>query len=302
MLKKPKITVIGSANMDLVTNIDRFPTPGETMFGSDFHQFAGGKGANQAVAASRLGAEVTFVGCVGDDDYGKQIIDKLSTENINIDNIVTLKDTPTGIANILVTKSDNIITVVPGANYEFKKELVESKKDVILNSDLVLLQLEIPLKTVESVIDIAHRGNVPIILNPAPAVALKKDVLKKVDFITPNETELKLLTLDNDEKLEVLFEKLFKLGSNHVIMTYGKKGAVYGNQNKGLEYFKSYDVEVVDTTGAGDTFNGALAVSIARGKAINEAIDFANRAAALSTTKVGAQTGMPTNKEVLDYI
>lgn len=302
MNRKPKVTIIGSANIDLVTQIDRFPGPGETILGNDFHQFLGGKGANQAVAASRLGANVTFIGSVGYDTFGNQIVDNLRKEKVNVDHIITIPDISSGIANIQVAEKDNIITVIPGANSKLTKEYIHSLLEVILASDIVVLQLEIPLETVGVAIEYAYEGNIPVILNPAPAVSLPNELLRKVTYITPNESEIAILTSNKGQDFEVLFKEMFALGTKHIVMTHGKDGVIYGDSQRHLQYFPSFNVEVMDTTGAGDTFNAAFAVSIARGKSAEEAIVYGNAAAALSITKLGAQTGMPTEEEVSQFL
>lgn len=299
-MNKPKVTVIGSANIDLVTQTEAFPMPGETLLGKGFHHFPGGKGANQAVAAARLGGDVTFIGCVGDDDYGRQIKENLQIENVNVEHMLTSEIVESGIANIVVAEKDNAIIVIPGANHELNPEYVQSLTDVILASDVVVLQLEIPIESVETAVSVAHKGNIPIVLNPAPAVPLSEELLQQITYITPNETEIKVLTAEEDIKRS--FEKLFVIGSKNVILTRGSKGVAYGSSEKqSVQHYEACRVEVTDTTGAGDTFNAAFAISIAEGNNISHAINYANAAAGLSITKLGAQTGMPTFKEVEEF-
>ncbi|WOV88161.1 ribokinase [Sporosarcina oncorhynchi] len=302
MQRKPKVTVIGSANVDLVIETDRFPSPGETILGNTFHQFLGGKGANQAVAASRLGADVTFIGSVGEDIFGQQIVDNLRKEKVNVEHVLTIPTVSSGIANIQVAENDNIITVIPGANANLTEEYIQSLSAVIVASDIVVLQLEIPLEAVTIAIEIADKGNVPVILNPAPAVPLPEDLLRKVTFITPNETEMAILTSNAGQDFSVLFQQMFALGSKSVVMTYGKHGVIYGERQRELQNYPALTVQAIDTTGAGDTFNAAFAVCIACGKSVEEAIVYANAAAALSITKLGAQTGMPTEDEVNRFL
>lgn len=299
-MNKPKVTVIGSANIDLVTQTNSFPKLGETLLGKDFQHFPGGKGANQAVAAARLGGDVTFIGCVGDDDYGKQIKENLQIENVNVEHIFTSEIVESGIANIVVAEKDNAIIVIPGANHELNPEYVHSLADVILASDVIVLQLEIPIETVKAAVSVAHKGNIPIVLNPAPALPLPEELLQQITYITPNETEIKVLT--DEEDIDRSIEQLFAIGSKNVILTRGHKGVAYGSsENQSVRHYEACRVEVTDTTGAGDTFNAAFAVSIAEGKNISEAINYANAAAGLSITKLGAQTGMPTFKEVKEF-
>lgn len=303
MVQNPKITVIGSANIDLVTETNRYPKLGETLLGKRFHQFPGGKGANQAVAASRLGAEVTFIGCVGQDDYGKQVIDNLTKESVNVNHVVVNSRVETGIANITVAEDDNAIIVVPGANSSLRPEHIQALEEIIHKSDVVVLQLEIPIETVEAAVHIAYQKGVPIILNPAPAAKLTKEILKKITYITPNESEIAFLTSESEEaSLESLFTNMYNLGSNYVIMTCGERGVYYGDSSSSLQHVEACSVKTIDTTGAGDTFNAAFAVSIAMGNSIQDAIEYANSAAALSVTKLGAQTGMPTIEEVEKFI
>ncbi|WP_042146605.1 ribokinase [Paucisalibacillus sp. EB02] len=303
MVQRSKITVIGSANIDLVTETNRYPKLGETLLGNKFHQFPGGKGANQAVAASRLGAEVTFIGCVGQDDYGKQVIDNLTNESVNVNHVIVNSSVETGIANITVAEDDNAIIVVPGANSMLAPEHIKSLEEIIHTSDVVVLQLEIPIETVEAAVNIAYQKKIPVILNPAPAAKLSEDLLNKITYITPNESEIAFLTSESEEaSIESLFANMYNHGSNYVIMTCGERGVFYGNPTNNLQHVKACLVETIDTTGAGDTFNAAFAVSIATGKSIADAIDYANSAAALSVTKLGAQTGMPTCKEVDIFI
>lgn len=303
MVNGPKITVIGSANVDLVIQADRFPQPGETILGHAFNQFMGGKGANQAIAASRLGSDVTFVGCVGDDLYGKEVKVNLENENVNIEHVVTEHDITTGIANILVAESDNIITVIPGANHRLTATHMENLEEVIASSDAVVLQLEILFDTVEKVVELANKHDVPVILDPAPAAQLSNDLLKKVNYMTPNESEMRLLSGEETNNFDVQFQKMFAIGVKHVIMTRGASGVLYANKDEQtIQSFRAYEVDVVDTTGAGDTFCAAFAVAIAGNKSISEAIQFATAAASLSTTKLGAQTGMPTETEVIQFM
>src|SRR5690625_1585890 len=303
MLQVPKITVIGSANIDLVIQADRFPQPGETMLGNAFNQFMGGKGANQAVAASRLGADVTFIGCVGDDLYGENVKANLQKEKVNIEHVVTVQDTTTGLANILVAENDNVITVIPGANYRLTYDHVVELEETIATSDAIVLQLEILLDTVEKAVELAHKHDVPIILDPAAAAKLSDHLLSKVNYITPNESEMKMLSVTQTNDHAKQFQKMFSIGVEHVIMTRGAEGVIYGNkEQQTMENYDAFQVNVVDTTGAGDTFCAAFAVAIAKGKLISEAIHFATAAASLSTTKLGAQIGMPTEEEVEQFM
>lgn len=300
MSKNPKITIIGSLNIDLVTTSKRFPKEGETILGDYFEKYPGGKGANQAVAAARLGASVSMIGCVGDDFHGRHIKKHLEKENINTDAIFTLGHANTGIAQISTAKEENKIIVVPGANYDFNVNMLEESKDLLKQSDIVVLQLEIPMKIIEETIKMANSYNVPVILNPAPAIDISSKILSGVSFITPNNRELSQLTnieLNTLEKYTDAFNDLHRKGVNNVIVTRGGEGVLF-SERKIIKKVESEQVDVVDTTGAGDTFNGALSVALAKGNSLFEAVKYANFAAALSTTKKGAQTGMPFDSDL----
>jgi ribokinase len=291
-----KVTVIGSINMDLVTSTTQIPKVGETVLGNSFHSIPGGKGANQAVAAARLGADVTMIAAVGNDSFGKTLVEHLTNEGINTENIIKVKDTSTGIASIIVSEADNSIIVVPGANNHVTPEGIEKHEDKIINSDIILLQLEIPVKSVIRAVELAKKHGVRTILNPAPIQKLPKELLEMVDYLTPNEHEQALL-FDSIGGTE---EELAKY-KEKCIVTKGSKGVmIYKNGEK--NEIPSIQVEAVDTTGAGDSFNGALAVALCDGLEIEEACRFANVVGAISVTKLGAQTGMPTKKEVEEFL
>jgi ribokinase len=265
--------------MDLVTSTTQIPKVGETVLGNSFHSIPGGKGANQAVAAARLGADVTMIAAVGNDSFGKTLVEHLTNEGINTENIIKVKDTSTGIASIIVSEADNSIIVVPGANNHVTPDVIDKHGDKIINSDIILLQLEIRT-----------------ILNPAPIQKLPKELLEMVDYLTPNEHEQALL-FDSIGGTE---EELAKY-KEKCIVTKGSKGVmIYKNGEK--NEIPSIQVEAVDTTGAGDSFNGALAVALCDGLDIEEACRFANVVGAISVTKLGAQTGMPTKKEVEEFM
>jgi ribokinase len=290
-----KITIIGSINMDLVTSTNVIPKGGETILGNSFHTIPGGKGANQAVAAARLGADVTMIGCVGDDSFGQNLRDHLNHQGINTENVESVPNMASGIASITLSEGENRIIVVPGANNYVTPEFINKNEESIANSSMLLLQLEIPLVSVIRAAELAKKHHVPIILNPAPIQRLPKELLEMVDYLTPNEHEQEMLfaSLNGTEReLEKLKEKC--------IVTKGAKGVVV-HQNGELE-IPSFQVEVVDTTGAGDSFNGALAVALCEGFELVEACQFANAVGAISVTKLGAQSGMPTRKEVEEFL
>jgi ribokinase len=293
-MKKPMITVLGSINMDLVTVTEFMPNQGETLLGQSFSTFPGGKGANQAVAAARLGADVVMLGKVGADLFGSKIIDLLHKENVNENYIEISTEKETGTASIIVSNQDNRIIVVPGANNEVTPEWVLDHEEQIKNSDLLLLQLEIPLKSVVKATEIANKHGIPVILNPAPIQKLPIKLLKGVTYLTPNEHEFKQL-LNQASKDEI---ELIKAKS---IVTKGEKGVEF-QLNKQQICLEAMQVEVIDTTGAGDTFNGALAVALTRKQSLGDAVYFATVAASISITKMGAQTGMPCISEIEEIL
>ncbi|ADC49330.1 ribokinase [Alkalihalophilus pseudofirmus OF4] len=302
MNQRPKVTVIGSSNVDYVVRASKYPKVGETIIGSEFTQFMGGKGANQAVAAARLGADVTFITAIGEDSQGSEIKDNLLKENVNVEGIHKDTDESSGIAFINVSDDTNKITVIPGANYKLKPEHIEIQKTAISSADIVLIQMEIPIDTVIKAMEVACEFNIPIILNPAPAQILSEELLGKATYLTPNVTEMQVITglpLSNQQSIQDGFSLLFNQRVKNIILTRGEEGVLFGSHDEPLlREVQSMKVHPVDTTGAGDTFNGGLAYSLACGNDLEAAIQFANVAAALSVTKHGAQSGMPTLKEV----
>ncbi len=278
-MKEPKITVVGSINMDLLTGMSKMPQQGETLVGNDFAMKPGGKGANQAVAAARLGADVKFIGKVGDDALGVDLLSHMKQEGIDIKYIDSEKGKSTGIANVLLYDKDNRIIFVSGANEAVTADDVARKKDVLLGSDIVIMQMEIPIETIIWCVEFCYENNIPVIVNPAPATDLPNEIWEKCTFITPNEAEARQLGLNQ------FSEKL--------ITTLGSQGAQYRDST-----IATYQANVVDTTGAGDTFNGTLAYYIATGYQVEDAILRANAAASLAIEKLGAQEGMPTRERV----
>ncbi|MFJ8530758.1 ribokinase [Bacillus sp. NPDC094106] len=289
----PNIAVVGSISMDLVAVSSKRPKAGETVIGEAFHTAPGGKGANQAVAAARLGANVAMVGAVGNDDYGKLVRNNLENEHIFIDYVVPVTDETTGIAHIVLAEEDNSIIVVQGANRLVNEQLVDRAKALLVKADMVVLQLEIPLETVKYVLAICEEHNIPVMLNPAPAQVLSTDILEKATYITPNEHECRIVLDDFESPIEELLAKY----PNKLLMTEGGQGVRFHNGTE-IVHVPSISVEVVDTTGAGDTFNGALAVALSEGETLQKAIRFANIAGGLSVTRLGAQGGMPTREKV----
>ncbi|PLS15752.1 ribokinase [Bacillus sp. M6-12] len=293
-MKKPVITVLGSINMDLVTVTNLIPNQGETLIGQSFSTFPGGKGANQAVAAARLGAEVCMLGKVGADLFGSKLKDILRQEGVNEKYVDIATENETGTATIIVSNHDNRIIVVPGANNEVTPEWVIAHEEQIQNSDLLLLQLEIPIESVITATEIANKYGIPVILNPAPFQNIPKNLLEGLTYITPNEHEYKqLLDQATNEEIEQIKDKS--------IVTKGEKGVEFHLNNQKTT-INAITVEVLDTTGAGDTFNGALAVALSKKHNLKDAVLFATVAASISTTKMGAQTGMPALTEIEDVL
>lgn len=255
----------------------------------------GGKGANQAVAASRLGATVYMIGCVGDDAYGTLMKEALEGSGVKTDYVETLSGITTGTAHITLAEGDNSIIVIKGANDKVSCEMIDKDWDVISSSALVMLQHEIPMDTIGYIIDRCFEAGVPVMLNPAPYTDIPKEWVRKVTYLTPNEHEAALM-FDGMDRDKILISEAGK-----VIMTVGKDGVVYGEAGKVVKV-AGFTVPVVDTTGAGDTFNGAFAAARCEGMDIQEAIRFANAAAALSVGKIGAQGGMPWRKEVEEML
>lgn len=287
------ITVIGSINMDIVVETNVFPKQGETVFGQAFHTVPGGKGANQAVAIARLGGDVHMVGALGRDAFGKELRTILTQQNINGD-LVADVDTATGIASITLFDEDNRIIVVPGANYEVTNASIDAARDLIAQSDLVVMQLEIPQATVAYALDVCQQVGTKVLLNPAPAENFKAEWMDRVAYFTPNETECADI-FGGD--VEAALEKY----PNQLIVTLGGDGARYFDGKRHV-FVKGFKTKPVDTTGAGDTFNGAFAYALTNGQTITEAVEFANIAASLSVEKFGAQGGMPNYAAVMERL
>lgn len=292
-----KIYVIGSANTDMVVKTEFLPGPGETVLGGTFFMNAGGKGANQAVAAARLGGDVVFVGRVGDDIFGKQTIEGLQKEKIDTRFVSEDKENPSGTALITVNaEGENCIVVAPGAN----SKLTAAQLPDLREAEIILMQLEIPIETIETAAEKAKEHMQRVIINPAPAQHLSDALLKDLFLITPNETEADHLTgVSVNDKLTArkAAEVLIRKGVQHVIITMGKQGAYYKSADKEL-MIEAPVVEVADTTAAGDTFSGAIAVALTEDKNWEDAIRFAIRAASISVTRLGAQASVPYRNEI----
>jgi ribokinase len=307
--KRPHVVVVGSLNMDLVVQMPSIPKPGETLLGGRFETFPGGKGANQAVAAARLGAQVTLIGRVGDDAFGKQLIETARREGINVNYICVDHTEATGVALITVdAQGQNSISVASGANFTLTAQQVKNAFDQLDSVDLLVMPLETPLETIEIAAQLAKRQNAQIILNPAPARELSSDLLELVDIIIPNEHETAFMTgidIQDEEDEYKAAATLLTSGVGCVVLTLGSQGAVVLEGTPGYpEYHRiqSFDVEAVDTTAAGDAFVGALATGMGEGMALLDAAWFANAAAGISVTRPGAQPSLPTRQEVEDFL
>lgn len=297
-----KILVVGSLNLDLVCQVKYHVRTGETIFGSDLKQFPGGKGANQAYAASSLGGHVEMLGTVGKDDSGKMLSDNLKSVGVNVDHLQWVNSQATGTAFISVNQEgNNSIIVIPGANLTCNTAYIEKYISSIEQSNIVLLQMEIPTETIYYTIEKAREKGKTIIVNPAPAQEIPTHILKKIDYLTPNESELELLSgmpCNTVEEIESAAVSLLSKGVKNIIVTLGDKGALYMN-GESKSYVPGHKVTAVDTTAAGDCFNGAFAVALSEGLDVKEAIHFANKAASISVTRVGAQSSIPKRNELI---
>ncbi|MGE5614260.1 MAG: ribokinase [Bacillota bacterium] len=299
-----KICVIGSLNMDIAIHTPRLPAMGETIIGSGFMTIPGGKGANQAVAAARLGGDVTMVGHVGDDAFGNSLKQNLQANGVDVRHVKTMRNTPTGIAVIVIKDGNNFIILDSGANFTIKAKDIMEVENVIKESDMLLLQMEIPQEAIEQAVDIANKYGVKVLLNPAPARNMSDDFLAKVDIITPNESECEYIAgmaLESIKDAEEAVKYLRGKGIGQVVVTLGGRGVVYNSGDRVL-YKPVPEVRVVDTTAAGDSFTGALAVALTNGKSIDEAVDFANIVGTLTVMKKGAQTSLPYIQEVEEFL
>ncbi|PXX38560.1 ribokinase [Undibacterium pigrum] len=302
---KPRITVVGSVNMDLVFRTPRMPAVGETLHGHEFCQIPGGKGANQAVAAARQGAQVSFIGAVGDDGFGSFSRDCLAAEGMELSHLARVAGTATGVAGILVDDSgSNSIVLAAGANATLTAAQVEAATAAIAGAQLLVCQLETPLPTVTRAIEIARAQGVKVILNPAPAQDLTDALLAQVDYLILNETEasqLSGITVTDQISAKAASEQILQRGTATVLLTMGEHGALITDE-AGSQFIPAVKVDVVDTTAAGDTFVGAFAVGLANGLSVLDASREAQYTAALTVTKLGAQTSIPQRQQVLDFM
>jgi len=307
------VLIIGSSNMDLNIYLERLPKQGETVTGGVYKQFLGGKGANQAVASVRSGAKTVFIGKIGKDMFGDQMLSRLKAEGIDTSHIFRDPNEASGVALIMIDyNGENIIGVAPGANFRLTPDEVKIKSNLIKNAGTIVVQMEISIATIDTIFRIASQGNAIKILNPAPLKPIPLDTLKKVDIIVPNEGELlrlhsfsiqKELSGSNNQKIKQASKSLTRLGVKTIITTLGKKGALiyYGDKDK-YEIIPALKVQAVDTVGAGDCFNGCLASALSKGKTISEAAKFATAAASIAVTRKGAQKSMPYYEEIIKKI
>lgn len=296
-----KISVIGSCNTDMVIKSDRLPVPGETILGGTFMMNPGGKGANQAVAIARLGGLVSFITKTGNDIFGKQSVELYNIENINTDYIFSDPDLPSGVALISVDSfGENCIVVASGANASLSAKDLDTAKREIESGDILLMQLEIPLETVEYAAGLANKKGIKVILNPAPAQYLPPSLMEKLYMITPNKTEAEMLSgikVTDEESAKLAATAISKKGVDVVVITLGSAGALIKNKDE-FHLIPALSVKAIDTTAAGDTFNGALCVALAEEKSIEEAVRFACQASAVTVTRMGAQASIPYRKEL----
>ncbi|HHT72236.1 MAG TPA: ribokinase [Firmicutes bacterium] len=299
------VLVVGSFMMDLVVRTPRMPETGETIIGTSFQRFPGGKGANQAAAAAKLGAQVRMAGKVGADPFGDQMLSALESHGVDVQHVLRDAAEATGIGSItLDAHGYNRIVVVPGANLKYTVDDLKQIEGEIKAADILLLQLEIPLETVAAAVNLAAEHNVPVILNPAPAQPLSPEILRGVSYLTPNEKEAGLLSGVHITGLDTARQaaaRLLEMGVGHVVITLGEQGAVYAGQAV-MGHVPAFSVEVVDTVAAGDAFNAGLAVALTQGNPLPEAVRFASAVGALAVTKHGAIPSLPTLAEVQELL
>lgn len=300
-----KLVVLGSINADHILNLESFPTPGETVTGNQYQVAFGGKGANQAVAAGRSGADIAFIACTGDDDTGERVRQQLANDRIDVAPVSVIPGESTGVALIFVNgEGENVIGIHAGANAALSPALVEAQKTRIAQADALLMQLESPLESVLLAAKIAHQHQTQVILNPAPARELSDELLALVDIITPNETEAEKLTgirVENDDDAAKAAQALHAKGIDTVIITLGSRGVWTSVKGEG-QRVAGFKVQAIDTIAAGDTFNGALITALLEDKPLNEAIRFAHAAAAIAVTRKGAQPSVPWREEIDEFL
>ena len=303
----PHIVVVGSTNTDLVAITPHIPAPGETVLGGAFTIVAGGKGANQAVAAARLGGKVAFIARVGDDAFGSRSLDGFRAAGIDTTYVSVTPGIASGVALIAVseTSGENSIVVAPGANALLSPEDIEAASAAFDTAQAIVLSLEVPLETIQRAVDMGKERNIPIILNPAPARVLPSRLLANISVLTPNENEARQIAgmsaVNEDSDLETVAAELLSTGIDAAVITLGSAGSLIVTPD-GIEQAPAFAVKAVDTVGAGDCFTGALAVELASGRSLRDAVRFASAAAALKVTRSGAQPGIPTRAEVVAFL
>lgn len=299
-----KILVIGSSNTDLIATVKNFPTAGETIVGKSFLQVMGGKGANQAVAAHKLGGDVKFITCLGKDANGQNAMKYYKGIGLDISSSLIVEDVSSGTAIILVDEmGENCIVITPGANKMLSPAYIHEIENDIAACDLVVLQMEVPYDTVKAVCEIAHKNQKKVMLNVAPASQLDSDIMPQIDILVVNETEAETIS---GEKIDIIgnesvVDSLLAKGPGTVVLTLGKKGCLLKNKQV-IYYIPAFKVETLDSTAAGDTFCGALAAELGRGEDWEEALRFATAASAICVTRMGAQPSIPTEKEVREFL
>ena len=302
-----KVLVLGSLNMDLVTNVKVTPKVGETILGRGFSEIPGGKGANQAVAIGRLGGKVSMLGRVGDDNFGADLLEALAKSGVKSDQVKKVAGTPTGTALIMVNDDgDNSIVVIPGANFHLTPDCIETSEvdGALKAADYLVAQLETPVETIELAFEKAKKLGLQTVLNPAPAQTLSKSLISNVDLLIPNETEFELLTghsAETEEGLQAGASLLFEQGVKALIITLGKNGALYIDRDQKRFHVSGYKVEAVDTTAAGDSFIGGLITALSEGLSMEEAMAFAMKVGAVTVTKHGAQSSLPSREEIQSF-
>lgn len=305
MSKAPKIVVVGSSNTDMVIQTSKFPAPGETIMGGHFFMNPGGKGANQAVAAARLGGNICFIAKTGNDIFGKQAIQQFKNEGMDASHVMVDPNTPSGVALITIdAKAENSIVVAPGANATLSCADIDKSLAAFNDASWVLMQLETPIETIAYVAHFAYEKGLKVILNPAPANNDIIDILPYIYLLTPNETETQLLTgieVNNEDSALQAAQQLRKAGVQQVVITLGSQGAfVHSDTFTGM--VPGVKTKAIDTTAAGDCFNGALTVALSEGQPIEQAVVFANRAASISVTRLGAQSSLPYRSELVSLM
>ena len=299
------LVVLGSINADHILNLETFPTPGETVTGNQYQVAFGGKGANQAVAAGRSGANIAFIACTGDDDTGERVRKQLASDNIDVAPVSVVEGESTGVALIFVNaEGENVIGIHAGANAALTTERVEAQRGIIAGAEALLMQLESPVESVLAAAKIAHENHTTVVLNPAPARVLSDELLALVDIITPNETEAEKLTgirVENDDNAARAAKVLHEKGIGTVIITLGSRG-VWASVNGEGRRVPGFKVKAIDTIAAGDTFNGALVTALLEGNVMDDAIRFAHAAAAIAVTRKGAQPSVPWRKEIDEFL